>query len=451
MYDYLRLCAAAMLAFYLASPYLEVEHVWGAGGFFAIPLAARLLLVAATLPLFSRRVAERCWAALVRAVTAVRGRVGVDLLASLAAIASVGVFWAARLGHLHWGDGYIFANAISHPDARLTYSWQSPLDVFLHAKLWAAANAAWGWDVWTTYAIVSCLAGGLFVFVLVQAVAELAEDTSGRLAGVALFLSLGAMQLFFGYVESYTILPVCILVFLWYGLRFLTRKGPMWPAAVALALAHGLSPSTLPLSLALAYLAYRAWRRREAGPDRLAAEMASPMLVVGALVLALMTAGGHGLSYLFSADAPGGGDGRWFVPLVQTQTRWEHYTMLSWAHLRDFLNEQALVAPFGLLLVAGVFWRERRQRIWRQPAVAFLAIAAGAYLLLSFVWNTDYGGRRDWDLFAPASLPLMALATYLVSRYLPRSERDACVPLVAAVSVVHLIPWVYFNSLPWPW
>jgi hypothetical protein len=451
MYDYLRVCAAAVLAFYLASPYLDVEHVWGAGGFFAIPLAVRLVLAALTLPLFSRRIAEGLWGATVRLATYLRSRLGFDQMGALAAVAAVAVFWAGRLGHLHWGDAYIFANAISHPDVYLTYSWQSPLDVYLHAKLWAAANAAWGWDVWTIYALVSCLAGGLFVLTLVQAVTEFAEDGSGRLATVALFLSLGSMQLFFGYVESYTILPVCIIIFLWYGLRFLARKGPLWPAAAALALAHGLSPSTLPLSLALVYLAYRAWRRREMSLDRLTAEAAAPMLVVGAAVLALMTAGGHGLSFFVSSDAPGGGDGRWFVPVLQTQTRWEHYTMFSWAHLRDFLNEQALVAPFGLLLVGGILWRERRQRIWREPGVAFLAIAAGAYLLLTFVWNTDYGGRRDWDLFAPASLPLMALAAYLVGRYVPERERNACMPLLATVSLVHLGPWVYFNTLPWPW
>ena len=451
MFDYVRVCAAASIVFYLASPYVEIEHVWGAGGFFAIPLAARLLLVAATLPFFWRRLAERLWTASVRGLWLIRSRLGVDVIAGIAAVLSVAVFWGARLGHLHWGDAYIFASAISHPDAMLTYSWQSPLDVYLHAKLWAAANAAWGWDVWTTYALVSCIAGGLFVFVLAQAVTEFVDDGSGRLAAVVLFLSLGSIQLFFGYVESYTILPVCILLFLWLGLRYLSRKGPLWPAAAALAVAHGLSPSTLPLAAALLYLAYRAWRRREAGLDRLVVEVTAPMLVVGLLVLGLMTAGGHGLSYLFAADAPGGGDARWFVPLLRTQTRWEHYTMISWPHLRDFLNEQALVAPFGLLLAGGVFWRERRQRIWRQPAVAFLAIAAGAYLLLSFVWNADYGGRRDWDLFAPAAFPLMALAAYLVNRHLPERERNVCVPLVTAVSLIHLIPWVYFNTQPWPW
>ena len=43
----------------------------------------------------------------------------------LAALA-LPVFWVGRLGHLRWGDAYIFANAISHPEVRLTYNWQSP-------------------------------------------------------------------------------------------------------------------------------------------------------------------------------------------------------------------------------------------------------------------------------------------------------------------------------------
>ena len=62
----------------------------------------------------------------------------------------------------------------------------------------------------------------------------------------------------------------------------------------------------------------------------------------------MMESGGHGVVALFTSDRPGGGDARWFVPLWETQTRWEQYTMFSWPHLRDVLNEQLLVGPVVL-------------------------------------------------------------------------------------------------------
>ncbi|MEZ4608875.1 MAG: hypothetical protein R2838_01220 [Caldilineaceae bacterium] len=81
-----------------------------------------------------------------------------------------------------------------------------------------------------------------------------------------------------------------------------------------------------------------------------------PMVLIGAATFGLMEFGGHGLRALLTSDRPGGGDARWLVPLFVTTARWEQYTMFSWLHLRDWLNQQLLVAPVVLpaLAVLGV-------------------------------------------------------------------------------------------------
>jgi hypothetical protein len=77
-------------------------------------------------------------------------------------------------------------------------------------------------------------------------------------------------------------------------------------------------------------------------------------------------------------------------------------------------------------------------------------------LLLTFVWNPDYGGRKDWDLFAPSAFVYTLLAAYLFVRQLrdwqasPGGKRILAriARLLIAVSALHTIAWVYYNTIP---
>ena len=96
-------------------------------------------------------------------------------------------------------------------------------------------------------------------------------------------------------------------------------------------------------------------------------QVALPMLAVAGGVIVLMEINGHGVATMMTTDRPGGGDARFFVPLTAVSTRWEHYTMLSWPHLRDWLNEQVLTAPvtLGGLAIVGVALLSRRRAVRR--------------------------------------------------------------------------------------
>jgi hypothetical protein len=178
-------------------------------------------------------------------------------------------------------------------------------------------------------------------------------------------------------------------------------------------------------------------------------------------VLLVMEMGGHGIGALLTVDRPGGGDGRWFVPLFETSTRWEHYTMFSGLHLRDFVNEQLLVAPLVLpgLALAAVLARGRSGDAGRAgDSERFAAIAACAYLLFVWVWNPDYGGQRDWDLFSLSAIPgAVWLAVRLSGLFESDIFEGEAWPAVMAVGPAILIQaiqtaaWIYQNTLPWEW
>ena len=412
------------------------------------------------------------------------------LLFSLISLISIALFLLFRIVHTRWGDTYILINGIAWPDPalRLTATWQAPLTVWLHARLWALGNALFVWpDAWPVYRIVSPLAGALYIYLLLRLADSIGRNRTEKLLIVGLMGTLGTMQLFFGYAENYTLAAVGILLFLWLALETLRGRRALWQPALALALTNGLHPSTVVLDPALLWVAW-VWARDgegRRGKGRKAedgggvtrwvsavVQVVVPMAAVAVGVVVLMELSGHGLATLTTTDRPGGGDARWFVPLTGVSTRWERYTMFSWPHLRDWLNEQMLTAPvtLGGLVIVGASLLARR---WRPAALGinpqsgtgkhaeassksselvFLAVCTGLYWLFTFVWNPDYGGQRDWDLFSLAAIP----ATLLLARMLPRVLRDRghlaqAALMLTAVSAVHTSAWIYQNTLPWEW
>ena len=466
-----RLLCLILIALHLLTPLLPQEHAWGLWPYTYLPPLWRgllaLLALMAYVPVFSKfQLPSSRFQVLRRTQSPISSTLSLiprSLLFAVAALACAPLLWLGRIVHTRWGDAYILVNGIPHPDVRLTYNWQAPLDIFLHAKAWALGQRLFGWaDAMPSYWVLSTVAGVGFIFVLCWLADGLGRNRTEKLLIFGLVASLGTMQLFFGYIESYTIICVGILVYLWLALRCLRGEqvsslgqvsdlSLLWPASV-LALTHGFHPSTLVLQPSLWYLGWTLWRQGKVQGAVAVAKVLLPSVVVGLGVLALMQAGGHGLDAFLGEDFPGGGDHRWLVPLLRTTTKWEHYTMFSWAHLLDIVNEQLLTAPVVLptLLLVWVFARRRLD--WGDRALRFLLLAAGCYLFLTLVWNPDYGGRRDWDLFAPASLPLTLLAAYVLPRALPeRVALRAAAWALIAVQVMHTAAWVYQNTQLWFW
>jgi len=442
----LRLLCVILVALHLLAPLLAEDRAWGVWPYAELP-PLWLACVPWVANIRFRACGERRRALIHRFQ---RRKAPVCLLVALACAP---LFWFGRIVHTRWGDAYILVNAIPHPEAQLTYTWQAPLDVFLHAKVWALGHSLLGWqDAMPAYWILSSIAGVGFVFVLCGLAGALGRDRVEKTLIFGLIASLGTMQLLFGYIESYTFICVGILAYLWLGLRALRGETDLVWAATILALTHAFHPSTLVLQPSLWYLAWRLHREGKIPVLESLLRVVVPSLVVGVGVLTMMEMGGHGLAALLGEDFPGGGDHRWLVPLLRTTTRWEHYTMFSWDHLSDLVNQQLLTAPVMLPTLLLTWLSARRRMDWRDQALRFLLLAAGCYLFLTFVWNPDYGGRRDWDLFAPASLPL----TLLVAYALPRAFSDGAALRAAAwaliaTQVMHTTAWIYQNTLPWTW
>lgn len=362
-------------------------------------------------------------------------------------------FYLFPIVHTRWGDAYILSQAIAWPDPslRLTHSWQAPLDVFLHSQLWLALGALNNWqDAMPVYHLLSPIAGALYLIAALQLAAD--RELAPAWLTFGLMTTLGLMQLFFGYIENYSFAAAGILLFLWLGRRVLQGHGALWQAALILGITNATHPSTIVLGPALLYLAWVKWQRGTASALRVVVETALPLLLVAGGTLWLMEAGGHGLAAIFTTDRPGGSDASWFVPLWGTRTRWEAYTLLSWLHLRDLLNQMLLVAPVVLPSLLWIMLAARGSNQTEQGETRrFLTIAALFHLLLIAVWNPDYGGQRDWDLF---SLAWIATTLWLVSIVRAKLNNWTLLagfaPLIV-LQALHTAAWIYQNTLPWTW
>src|SRR5205807_1009385 len=112
-------------------------------------------------------------------------------------------------------------------------------ELYLHSRLWEMLNSAWGWDVAQTYRVVSCLAGGVAVYL---GLGLIRRFPAPRWPFVVLGLFAGGWVLiFFGDVENYTLTNVVVLAYLGAALRFLDEErhitekdGRLWPVGVIL-------------------------------------------------------------------------------------------------------------------------------------------------------------------------------------------------------------------------
>jgi hypothetical protein len=389
-------------------------------------------------------------------------------------------FFTFPIVHTRWGDAYILSKSIAWPDPalRLTRSWQAPLDVALHSSVWLALQPYFAWeDATPVYQILSPLAGGVYLVALLRISRDPRIAPSWLSCG--LIVTLGVLQLFFGYVENYSFAAAFVLVYMWLGIEVAQQRRSLWIAATVLALTHAFHPSTIVLGPSLLYLAWLQLHREDGTPPagnkvdandviHIGVQLIAPFVLVYGFTWIMMEAGNHGLAALFSSDRPGGGDGRWLVPLRATTTEWEHYTLLSWPHLRDVLNEQQLIAPVVLpsLIVVGLLrlitrhdatTDDVRSRLPDyvkpdRPLIRFLSIAFAFYLIFTLMWNPDYGGQRDWDLFSLVAIPETLLLIYLLTRTVSpiRYLAMGAAPLIA-VQALHTGAWIYQNTLPWSW
>ncbi len=352
------------------------------------------------------------------------------VLSGVVVVAGAALFWLGRERAYFMGDGALWIQGV----ARGRLLWQNePLALYAQYGLNRLAGSP---DPAVTFAAVSVAAGVIYLLLALVFAREAARGAWGRILVFGVLALAGLTRLFYGYVETYPLFAAFVILYLVLAVRYLRGKESLWLPVVAASVAPAVHVTAALLLPSLVYLLWAGPEGREEGRGRrlLALLIPAAVLVAGLLVLgrdprALAATYERYLDKLLPL-APGGNVR---IP----------YGLLSGAHLRDFLQSELLLGPFGALF-ALLLWALRDHGPLGRPG-RFLLVAGLPWWVFSFLYNREIGAARDWDVFAVASIPFLMLTGWMLARVSWADER----PRAAAAMAGLLLGVGFFHTLPW--
>jgi hypothetical protein len=351
-------------------------------------------------------------------------------LAWLAALLAYGaILYALRIRTHFLGDGIVWLNELIGGVAK-------PFGEPLATAAWmgfAGLLRALGQPVGETSLALLPVACGVAAAVIAWGIVrETVSKPADRRLALALCVTLGVSQLYFGYIESYPVVCVSILLFLWLAVRRVRGADPGWLAAAALGIAVATHLATMYLvpSYIVAVLhAERSWPRR----------LAYVAIPAGLAAAFLLAAGSTPADWLlpFRTAAHGLVAARAGTPLAHA------YSWTSLTHAADVLNAILLAIPAPAILTTA--WVvARKGRVWpRSGPHQVLAAAAAAGLLAAGTLSLPVAPAQDWDLTAVLLLPA-GIAGIIAARSLTRTPLVG--PALIVFSAASLVAFAGVNA-----
>jgi tetratricopeptide (TPR) repeat protein len=309
-------------------------------------------------------------------------------------------FFLLRERSFYLGDGQILISSLGSRPLLQLHS--EPLGIFIPFALHRLLSH-WRIAPETTYALISCTSGVIYLFLAWLWAKATAEDRLGRWLSFGILATLGLVQQFFGYVENYSLFVAIQLAYFYFGVRALQGKGSVLiPALVLIALVC-LHLSGLMLLPTLALL----WSERRKGWSEAGKTTFISLSILGALLLAGLAMFVVGRLAAFSHYLLAFQGGRSDAP---------DYSIFSRDHISDVANLHLLASPVAiplLLITIGFILKAARE----EGIVRFLLLSVLAQVAFTFFFNPELGAGRDWDLLsAVGTLAFALLLTYGTSR-----------------------------------
>ena len=427
--------AAVFLGLHILPLFWRPVPMWGFDFLYYMPIwvhvAFVLLAVLLFVPKF-RNLCRTCVASLPFALWGQGRHVWISrALFTLIALAGFVLLSSAR----HFlGDGYILIGKLE------TDTWpnvvRAPFSYTvirtLHdvgAMLWTSAE--------NTYRMYSTASGAIYVLLSFPVAAILGKTRLEKSTVLALLLTAGYVQLFFGYVEHYALYIPVLLLYILAGLKAQERRIPLHVPAMVLGLLLALHQAFTVFGPSLLYLAYHVYKSRRdvVNTTKHVAICVSALLCVPLTTAILLGFSGVGFEEYISRMG-----GRNFLPVFADPGITAQYRMFSSSHVLDFLNQQVLAASAACMAAF----------LLRKSALAkqlFLAVCAFLPLLFTFLANPEIGAFRDWDVMALPALPLTLWAASALLQGMRHTEQLSHGAFtICGAAALHGILWIGLNA-----
>ena len=301
------------------------------------------------------------------------------------------------------------------------------LELFVHSRFWHHTSRAFGWSVEYSYQFLSSLAGAVFVVLLIG----FSWSLLGQRRWIVLVLGVGAsgfMQLFFGDVENYTLVTAWMLVYFVTGFLCLEgRLSVLVPSAVlAVAITfHLLAAFLLP---SLAYLWLAALRRRQWLSLAVAAVT---LIAIPAAVVVYFHHHGLPFEVIRTSNAFG------------QAGKLQRFASPDLEYHGQIVSLIFLLFPPVLCFVPLVAYK----RLPLTSFNVFMALAAIVFVGYVFTWRADLGVYNDWNLYAPAGLPLAILFWHNFARADRLVNKAGIGAALILTSGAHSYAWIIRNHV----
>ncbi len=284
------------------------------------------------------------------------------------------------------------------------------------------------------YRIADGVAGIAYLWLIIHLLRTLPMSAlDATLLGILLLFRAG-VQFFFGYVENYMFFYVALSAYVVTGWLALEEKGPRWLPLALLASVPGFHIAGV-IFLPTAILLLGPWWK-EHRKMLLAALAAIAAAGIGGVILldpswVLTRIADAARNDLLPLTTPPGG-----IP----------YGLFSFAHIADWANANAHIAPFSLACVAIGMIVLPRKEYAGGPVFRFLTGASIVGLATSFLILPALGMARDWDMLSNFFIPVRFLSIYFLIILLRAKEVRAGVLMLAVVGLVRWFGWIGINA-----
>jgi Tfp pilus assembly protein PilF len=358
-------------------------------------------------------------------------KINKHFLFATAGLLSLPLFWSLRTKFFLLGDGYFKLETLSGGGIHPT----EPLDVVVHHLIYRLlTSVSAGIDPSLSYTIPSVVCGGVFIFLILILSDLLGKTAFGKALIFVSLVTLGSIELFFGYVESYTFLLVCLTLFILFSILYVKGRSGVIFSFLALSLGIGIHVSAIVLIPSLFYVIL--WKCRR-GEGKLS-DFFTLLAIAGCLGIIFLV-----IWKVFMLPGETNRFGQ-FLPLLPSARL--GFSMFCGAHFGEFINQLFLVSPVGTILFLFFLLYTLKSKSFEDPVLNFLLVSSLSGVLLTFIYNSRWGSA-DWDLRSFPGIFFTLFGILLLLKWgsgWPRFKNYGLI--LMAVSFVHVLPWIVVNA-----
>ncbi len=418
------------------------SFLWGIhiAAFLPLPFRFGLMILLLALPVFSRK-----YFPYMLKVVPYSARLRAPHYIALCAVAVLGslVFYSARISTNMYGDTRTLLLILAGKKYTLAdvIGWHDfePLTRYIHQGI----SFLTGLDQREVYEIASAVMGGFFI--LLAGWFGLTVDGSPLWKLFILFAAFfaGVNQLFFGYVEDYTPVYLCMFAFLILAWKFFDGKNTLLWMILIFIVGIKLHVEMVLFAPALLYaLLTRCGERYNVLKRwyRPGALVAGILVSIGIMAVVYI--------FVFHAYKFETGDNpekarKIFLPIFNNLREPHGYTLFSLSHFSDIIQEILLAVSPGILIVIVFSLVNWRFSGWSSPRVVFYTLAVFYFMLFDFTVDPLLTPMRDWDMLALIAPSLTFLGIALAKPWF-QSPHPQAHTLLGVTMGLALIPLAFF-------